>query len=412
MHRFTLLVLASSSFTPLALAQGPAFQTPGMPTQPGATQGYSPDSGQSDRFSNRFNPAVSFVIDAAIDHISNDAAGAEEGLDLALRVLEFGAQAWVDPKAWAYFVGAADEESLNIEEAAVHYVGFGERTTLRAGRFFIDFGKQMQTHVHELRTLERPLALRAYLGDEVKGDGLQFDQWAPAGKAVTARWSLGVFANLLPEEAAFPTSTASPAIDERKDLGDLNFTGRFTLFGDVSERSTLQWGLSARVIPTYSVDDEVNALSETDLENQVYGMDLTWGWVDDTGQRRWTVGAEGLLNSGDIDVQVDDPDATPGNGDESLLVDDASVGGGLAYIDYAWNRNNSAGIQYSRAELADASDSDLTEVELYYTRWLSEFQRVRLVGSWFDDGGADEDSLRLAVQYTAVVGAHGHGINW
>ena len=82
----------------------------------------------------------------------------------------------------------------------MHYIGLGGHNTLRAGRFFVDFGKQMQTHVHELRTLERPLVLRTYLGDEVKGDGLQCDHWFARGRKTAVRWSIGAFASLLPEE--------------------------------------------------------------------------------------------------------------------------------------------------------------------------------------------------------------------
>src|SRR5207248_2602866 len=77
--------------------------------------------------------------------------------------------------------------------------GLGGQATIRAGRFFMDFGKQMQTHVHELRTIERPLVFRAYLGEEVKGDGVQWDSWTSVGDKTALRWSLGVFNNLLRE---------------------------------------------------------------------------------------------------------------------------------------------------------------------------------------------------------------------
>ncbi len=383
-----------------------------MPSVPSQAKQAGPDSGQADRFSNAFNPAFSFIVDAALDYVDLDSGSDEDGFDLSLRILEVASQAWVDPSAWAYFVGAAEEEGLNIEEAAVHYVGLGSQTTLRAGRFFIDFGKQMQTHVHELRTLERPLALRAYLGDEVKGDGVQYDQWAAVGDKSALRWSLGVFANLLPEEAAYPVADVALEIDERKDLGDLNFTGRVTAFRDVSENGTLQLGASARIIPEYTVLDEVNDLSEAELGNEVFGVDLTYGWIDDTGQRRWTLGVEALANSGDIELSVLDPDGTPANGDESLNVKDETVFGFYGFLDYAWSKYRSAGVQYSRATLSDAAETELSEIELYTTRWLSEYHRLRLVGVWSNDDTADEDSYRVALQYTAIIGSHGHGINW
>ncbi|MEQ1892927.1 MAG: porin [Planctomycetota bacterium] len=399
------LALAASP----ALAQGPIFQTPGTPVMstPSAS---SSDSGQADRFASAFNPAFSFLVDTVADYVDFDQNSDDSGFGAQLRTLEMAAQAWVDPNAWAYFVGASEDEALAIEEAAIHYTGFGN-STIRAGRFFVDFGKQMQTHVHELRTLERPLVLRAYLGDEVKGDGVQWDHWLPVGDDAALRWSLGAFASLLPEETAFPTADVVTEVAERKDAGDLNFTARVTGFMDFGEASTLQLGASARAIPDYSVADEVNALGQSGLDSTVFGFDATYGWVSETGEERFTLGAEALVSAGDTGFSVDDPDTTPGTGDETLTVLDDSVFGYFAFADYAWDRFHSAGLQFSAAELPDAASSDASEIEAYFTRWFSEFHRLRFVVASTQDDTSD-DALRFALQYTGIVGAHGHGINW
>lgn len=394
---------------PLARAQGPAFQTPGTPTypQPGAA---GADTGQADRFASVFNPAFSFLVDVVGDYVDVDGSSEDSGFDADLRALEAAAQAWIDPNAWAYFVGATEGEEFAIEEAAIHYVGFGQ-STIRAGRFFVDFGKQMQIHVHELRTLERPLVLRAYLGDEVKGDGVQWDHWVPVGDETALRWSIGAFSSLLPEEAEFPTGDVVQEVDERKDFGDLSFNARVTGFGDVGTNGTLQLGASARAIPEYTAFDEANALEEGGLDSTVYGADVTYGWVDDTGERQITVGGEALISTGDTGFDVLDPDATPGTGDETLTVLDDSVFGYYAFADYAWDRFQSAGLQFSAAEIPDAAESDVSELETYYTRKFSEFHRLRLVVAAIDDD-TSADAWRIAVQYTGFVGAHGHGVNW
>lgn len=401
---------ALAALSALGAAQGPAFQTPGTPYYPTKPADAGGDSGQSDRFASVFNPAFSFLVDAVADYVDFDENSAASGFDADLRVLEAAAQAWMDPNAWAYFIAAADEEELTVEEAAIHYVGLGS-STLRAGRFFVDFGKQMQTHVHELRTLERPLVLRAYLGDEVKGDGVQWDDWLPFGDETAVRWSLGVFSSLLPEQAAFPTGGVSREVAERKDFGDLNFSARVTGFRDLGTNGTLQLGASARAIPDYTAQDAVNALEQSGLESTVYGLDLTYGWVGDTGEERITLGGEALLSTGDTGFDVNDPDTTPGTGDETLTVLDDSAFGYYAFADYAWDRYHSAGLQYSAAEIVDATGSDASELELYFTRWFSEFHRLRfVVASIADD--TSEDALRFAIQYTGIVGAHGHGVNW
>jgi hypothetical protein len=416
MHkRITATALIAAALRGLPAAQGAGFETPGMPVYP--EQGPPADSGQTDRFSSVFNPAFSFIVDTALDYVDPGSSSEDDGFAAHLRVFELAGNAWVDPDAWAYFVGAADEESVNLEEAAIHYVGLGPHNTLRAGRFFIDFGKEMQTHVHELRTLERPLVLRAYLGEEAKGDGAQWDCWTTVGEATVVRWSIGAFTDLLPEESEFPSLDPSgePLVQEvadRKDLGDLNFTARLTGFRDVGEQGVLQLGASVRALPSFSLTDETNGLAEEDLSNEVFGADVTYGWTGETGLNRLTLGGEWLTSRGDSAALVDDPDATPGTGDETLDVLDDSLMGWFAYGDYAWNRFNSAGLQFSAAELPDGSATDAREIEAYYTHMFSELHRLRLSVTSADLDDTGDDELRIALQYTAILGAHGHGVSF
>lgn len=413
MRNHALTVATAAALCGPAVAQGPAFQTPGMPVYPTAPNSSGQDMSQANRFSSVFNPAFSFVVDAIADYKDFDGP-ADDGVNLELRSLELAGQSWVDPKAWAYFVAASDGESLNIEEAAVHYTGLGGNSTIRAGRFFIDFGKQMQTHVHELRTIERPLVLRTYLGEEIKGDGLQWDHWIGVGDSTAVRWSIGAFANLLPEEAADfdPTTMAEQVVADRKNAGDLNFTARLTGFTDIGESGTLQLGTSARFIPDYSFEFGPSGAAATGLSNTVVGLDATYGWVNDTGLRRWTIGAEYLFDEGDNGSAIGDS-GTPGDPtDDTLTVLDHSVGGYYAFADYAWSPFNSMGIQYSQAELPDGNGTDVAEADVYYTHQFSEFHRVRFEVTSFDSDLADADSVGFAIQYTAFVGAHGHGVNW
>ena len=316
--------------------------------------------------------------------------------------MELGAQAWVDPNAWAYFIGATDGEALAIEEAAVQYVGFDSNSTLRGGRFFIDFGKQMQTHVHELRTVERPLVLRAFLGEEVKGDGLQCDHWTPIGDESLLRWSVGAFASLLPEENEFITTHERSVLD-RKDFGDLNFTARLTALTDCSDNETVQVGASGRWIPDFGVEFEATGETQAGLSSAVYGVDATCTRTDETGEGAVTVGAEWLTAVGDNGA------LNPAAGTIDIV--HGSLTGYFGFVDCAWNRRESAGLQYSAAEMGDLKDSRAAEVEAYYTRKLSEYQRLRFgVGVQSMENG--EEFGRAVIQYTAIIGAHGHGLSW
>lgn len=393
--------------TSALFGQGSAFQTPGMPRQVYGPpkEGTSQDnSGQASRFSSVFNPAFSFVGDIVGDYRSG---GEEVGWNAELRALEFGAQAWVDPTAWAYFTAVSDGESLDIEEAALHYKGLGERHTLRVGKFFLDFGKQMQTHIHELRTLERPLVLREYLGDEVSGTGVQWDHWFSANDTTAVRFSLGAFSSLLPEhehgEEEEPEAEAEVA--GRKSIGNLNYSARVTGFTDVGTNGTLQLGTSARIVPDFAFVDEDGGGEVGGLDNTVWGLDVTYGWKDETATKSFTAGLEFLVNSGDVGAELG---AAPG---DAPIVADGTRTGWLLFADHGLDPNNSIGLQISMAELADADKTEALEIEAYYTRYLSEFHRLRFGVSTLDVDGADE-SFRAAVQYTFFVGAHGHGVNW
>jgi hypothetical protein len=139
---------------------------------------------------------------------------------------------------------------------------------------------------------------------------------------------------------------------------------------------------------------------------------VTYGWTGATGQNRLTVGGEFLVGTGDTGALVADPDTIPGNGDETLTVVDDDLTGWFAFGDYAWNRYNSAGVQFSMTEVPDGNQTDAEEIEAYYTHLFSEFHRLRFVVSSADLADTGDEDLRVAVQYTATAGAHGHGVNF
>ncbi|HKX46881.1 MAG TPA: hypothetical protein VJP77_09265 [Planctomycetota bacterium] len=382
---------------PAVPAQGPAFDSPGQ--APYSTLG------QTTRFSTEFNPALGFVLDFFGDWKDVDpGAGApsEDGFDLQARLLELNAAAYVDPSLWAYVALVSESfEAPEVEEAAGEYIGFENNATVKAGRFFVDFGKQMQHHAEELRTLERPLVLREYLGEELAGTGVQGDYWLPLGDATPLRFSLAAFGDLVgePEEDADPFAEAKAL----KELGELSFTARVTGMTELSEHATVQLGASARLLPEFAFV-ESGGDAEDGLSNTVYGADLTFGHVDDTGLRRWTVGGEWLLSTGDQSATYD-------AGLLQFDVFDDDLSGWLAFADYAWSAHHSAGVQASFAELPAGPGLDAAEYDAYYTWLPTEFRRMRF-GVTVGDSDADGDALRVYVQFTLFFGSHAHGINW
>jgi hypothetical protein len=385
-----------------ALAQEPAFTTPGMPVRAPAA---GDTSGQTDRFSNTFNPAIGAVLDALFDWV--DADSGEDGFDAEVRSFELSLNGRVDPNWWAYATVVADAEEIEVEEAAAHYTGFDSNTTLRFGRFFVDFGKQMQAHVHDLPYPDRPGVLDAYLGAELPGVGAEVDHWWATGDASALRASFGLFADLEgghghgeDEEGEGVEQTFA----ERKDLDAFALTARVTQFMDVGERGVFQWGLSARHLPEFGYVDEVNMLEATDLSNTVYGLDLTYGLDSEDGLSGWTFGGEYLVQSGDLS-------AAPDGGLTALEVLDGDVSGFYVWGERRFDVKQSAGVLFSSFEHPEAGAPTEDEVTAYYTRYLSEFARLRFAASqlWSDEDG---DSTRLLVQLTTYFGPHAHGVNW
>jgi len=396
----TLLSTAAvlGSFAAPSFGQVSTMQTPGMPV---------PTAGQTTRFENDFNPAIGLVFDFFASY--TDAEDDDfDGFDIDLRSAELTGAAWVDPTAWAYsaIVFAGDE--VELEEAAVLYTGFDGNETLRVGRFFVDFGKQMQAHEHALRTPDRPAVLAELLGEELGGDGVQFDHWFTAGDDTIVRYSVGAFASLISHEHGEEEGEEGPEAEslERPDADELAFTARLTGFTSLTDQQTLQLGASWRGIPEFEFHDEENDAEAEGLSNHVYGVDVTWAWTDPTETETWTFGGEYLISDGDLSAETIEP--VPGTFELDVLNDEAH--GFYVFGDYAWDSANSAGLQFSTVEVAEAGLEDMDQIDLYYTRNVSEFQRLRFAITQTEMAG-DED-LRFGVQYTAFLGPHAHGVNF
>ncbi len=387
------LVLALGT-TPL-LAQGTTFQTPGMPIWAA--------SGQVDRFSSEFNPAIGALIDGFGDYIDTDDDD-EEGLDLYLRSFEMTANGRVDPNWWGYAVVVYADEEVELEEAAVTYDGFEGQTSMRFGRFFVDFGKQMQAHIHDLPYPDRPGVLAEFLGEELPGVGAQLDHWWSTGESSALRASLGVFGEFeIGEHGDDGGGDLETELPERKDADELGLTARVTQFMDAGSTGVFQWGASARHIGGYSLSDDASGASIEDLTTTTFGVDATYGFDSDDGLSGWTFGAEGLLATGDIGAEDD--------GTGNLIAVDENKSGYYLWAERRASIQNTYGVLFSAFEHLEADDTDETQITAYYTRNFSEFARLRFAVSHASIDEA-EDSTRFLVQLTTFFGPHAHGVNW
>ncbi|MEZ6016936.1 MAG: hypothetical protein R3F49_17590 [Planctomycetota bacterium] len=393
-------LLAPCALCTLAAAQSATFTTPGMPVRATAT-----GSGQIDRFSSEFNPAIGGVIDAVADW--TDRRGSEDdGLAAEVRAFELSLNGRVDPDWWAYATVVAADDEVAVEEAAAHFSGLDSRTTLRFGRFFADFGKQMQAHIHDLPYPDRPGVLAEYLGEELAGVGAQVDHWWPTGDASALRASLALFTDIEGGHAHGDDEPegAERTLAERKQLDELALTARVTQFMDVGERGVFQWGLSGRHLADFTFEDAPNALSTDGLSNTVVGLDLTYGLDSADGLSGWTFGGEYLVQSGDLAAEAN-------SGLTALDVLNDDVSGFYAWGERRFDTTHAAGLLFSQFEHPERGAPEEREVTAYLTRKHSEFARVRFALS-YSDSDEDGDALRAMVQLTTFFGPHAHGVNW
>ena len=150
---------------------------------------------QKQDFLSKYNPAIGFVGETLFNYRSHSAKytyfpfpGADlrpGGFDVIQRTMELNIAGSVDPFARAYAVlnASADpvtgEAAVGVEEAAIVTTSLPWNLTVKAGRFFGEFGRLSYIHDHELPFVFRPIVLDAYIGGESQTDGVQVNWLLP-----------------------------------------------------------------------------------------------------------------------------------------------------------------------------------------------------------------------------------------
>lgn len=142
---------------------------------------------------NAFNPAISLILQGTYARTSQDPnsyhitgfvpSGGEVGppkRSFGLAETELAMAANIDP----YFRGVAiaslaPEGGAAVEEAYFQTLALPQGFTLKGGRFFSGIGYLNEQHQHAWDFQDAPLAYKAFLGTQLKQDGLQLKWIAP-----------------------------------------------------------------------------------------------------------------------------------------------------------------------------------------------------------------------------------------
>ncbi len=72
-----------------------------------------------------------------------------------------------------------DNSSIDVEEGYIQTIGLSNGFSVKAGRFFSAVGYQNQIHAHAWDFTDAPLAMKAFLGNQLNDDGIQVKWVAP-----------------------------------------------------------------------------------------------------------------------------------------------------------------------------------------------------------------------------------------
>ena len=126
-----------------------------------------------------------------------------------------------------------DNNSIGVEEGYIQTLGLSHGFTIKAGRFFSAVGYQNQIHAHAWDFTDTPLPMKAFLGNQLNEDGVQFKWVAPTELYVDVGLELG-------RGRAFPADINGG--NNRNGIGSSNL---FThLGGDIGSSVAWQAGVS------------------------------------------------------------------------------------------------------------------------------------------------------------------------
>jgi hypothetical protein len=368
-----------------------AVEPPGPPPSPGAPGplGTVVGGGQS------LNPDISVIGDFLVD-LSPDRSTLEGGDRFAMREVELGFQAAVDPYFRADFFLGLHEDVIELEEGYLTTLALPHGLQARAGRFHLPFGKVNLTHRPELHTIEYPLLIQDFFGEEgFASTGL----WASEILSPLGFYQelIAVVGNDLGEDLAGghehgaesgDTGDAGDETDDEdeaeerdlfEDLGDRLFLGHLKNYVDLSEAANLEVGLSAATGHAEPGHEDSERLT-------FWGVDAIY---------RWRPPAQGLYRSLIVQTEAAWRERDAGTDFGAFVFAQVQVG-----------RRWYVGARLDHVDgLREEPGEDAHGISGYLTYYPSEFSLFRAGYEHRETGGSD-DLDRLLIQAGVTLGPH------
>lgn len=375
---------------------------------------------QTSKNSNRFNPAISMVLNGQFSdysepvddyELSGFALQGEGGLateGFSLGESEITVSASVDQ----LFFGEAtvalhdhdDDTEIEIEEAFIETLGLTNGFTVRAGRFFSPIAYLNEKHIHSWNFADAPLIYRGLFGNQLSTDGLKLSYLLPTDLFIELGGTVG-------------NGDQYPGSGEQSGVGDWLIYAKTG--GDIGVSHSWQAGLSHwQTSPDDrkyggghdhggGVADPVLFNGDTNISN----LSLIYKWAPNGNFRQQNITVLGEY------FYLDD-DGRLNNSTELASYDGKQYGGFVEGI-YQFAQQWRTGLRYDwlGSNLRASDDELLIDAGLDFSgfhpqryslmlEWLpSEFSRIR--GQINHDKSSRDENTELFLQYTVSIGAHG-----
>ena len=359
-----------------------------------------------------FNPAIGLVGESILSYRtkgSNETGGGRPGgFDFFQRSVELNVAGSVDPFAKAYAVinAAADpvtgDATVKEDEAAIQTTSLPWNLTLKAGRFFGEFGRLSYIHDHELPFVNRPLVLDQYVGGESKTDGVQVNFLVPISHYVSLTAGVGDQFGDTPNN-----------VGNFRHFRDLNFWGRASTNFDLTPDVTVETGMSGlwnpRTQDRGGVFVQPDGSTLTERRRLLLGADLvvrywplrnnqfrslTWGTELLFSDNRYLVNPTGVLNGPTFNRSV-------------------NSFGLYSYLAYKLHRQWSVGFIFDYVENAQDSRDQTFAYSPFITWAISHWNQLRLQYTHTTRNSVAGSPLRgddaIYLQWAWIIGSHAHG---
>jgi len=245
---------------------------------------YSQNAPSTSTTGTGINPSISLILSGGYNrsrqnpddykltgfHQSTDAEGIKRGFSLG--ETELGFYANIDPWWFGSAMIALDSDSaISIEEAFVQTSRLGNGLTAKMGRHFSGIGYLNPQHAHTWDFIDAPLAYQAFLGGQLKNDGVRMSWLMPTDQFVQLGLEVG-------QGNGFPSSNAN-----QNKIGHSALT--LHTGGDIGPSHNWRAGISSAQIKATDLSlmvDNFSNESKSSLfsgNTQLLVLDGVWKWA-------------------------------------------------------------------------------------------------------------------------------------